>query len=258
MTMTTMISKKTRFGLMAIASVVAMSLILTPTTSSVRGDDRAPCALADLTAVWWQWLYSVPLPENPSFDTTGEYAFENQPFPGLVFLAGTSTQQDIGSDVYGKATRSITVRRGTAFFFPLINTEWDNVMFDTPTKGTASVVNNPKDGGLTIPQLYATAAGNIDSAAGLYCTLTPKGGTTVNVPYQRVKSPVFAYFLPADNIYEAYDEGIEGIVWPAVSDGYWSYIPPLPPGTYQLNFGGNTPLTGGTFYEEITYNITVR
>ena len=117
-----------------------------------------------LTATWWQWLYTVPLPENPGFDTTGEYAFENQPFDDLIFLAGTFSQQTVENDVYGEATRSITVERGTAFFFPLINTEWDNVMFNTPTPGTASVVNNPEDGGLTIKELYANAASSVDGA----------------------------------------------------------------------------------------------
>jgi hypothetical protein len=72
-----------------------------------------------------------------------------------------------------------------------------------------------------------------------------------------VTSPVFNYFLPPDNIYGNYDEAIQGVVAPAVSDGYWSYIAPLPQGQYTLKFGGNLPLTGGTFFLDITYYITV-
>jgi len=79
------------------------------------------------------------------------------------------------------------------------------------------------------------------------------------VPYERVKSPVFPYYLPPGNIYEAYGEKIQGIVWPAVADGYWSSIPPLPHGTYTLHFGGSQPIGGGnSFSLDITYHITVK
>ena len=68
----------------------------------------------------------------------------------------------------------------------------------------------------------------------------------------------FAYYLPKGNIYAAYGQQIQGLVWPAVSDGYWSYIPPLPKGRYTLNFGGWCAIGGGNFYEDITYYITVK
>jgi len=255
-------STKARWGIVATVAV-ALVLGLSPIAGSARSassNDPNQLELSVLSAVWWQWIYSVPLDENPGFDATGEFAFENQPFDDLIFLCGTFSPINVGVNIEGNATRSITVERGTAFFFPLINTEFDNVMFNTPTPGVASVVNNPAKGGLTIPQLRAGAANFAGSAYDLFCTLTPTGGKTVNVPYERVTSPVFPYFLPEDNIYAAppNPQEIDGLVWPAVSDGYWAYIPPLAKGTYTLNFGGVTPNgPGSIFSEDITYYITV-
>jgi len=48
---------------------------------------------------------------------------------------------------------------------------------------------------------------------------------------------------------------VTGTVAPAVSDGWWVFIPPLAKGTYDLNFGGTT--FGGSFTLDITYHITV-
>jgi hypothetical protein len=33
---------------------------------------------ADWTTKWWQWAYSIPWGENPSYDDTGKYCSENQ------------------------------------------------------------------------------------------------------------------------------------------------------------------------------------
>ena len=82
----------------------------------------------------------------------------------------------------------------------------------------------------------------------------------------RLQSPPFAYNVPAtDNLYLYFGiSGVSGEVAPAVSDGYWSYIPgtgagSLAPGNYVLQFGGSFPINdqGNTFTEAITYHITV-
>jgi hypothetical protein len=46
----------------------------------------------------------------------------------------------------------------------------------------------------------------------------------------------------------------EGRIKPAVADGYWAYIPPLPPGEYLLEFGGATSLG---FSLNVTYFLTI-
>jgi len=161
-----MSSMKARWAVVAMLAVT-MALTFSPTAGSASKNDADDLRASVLTAVWWQWLYSVPLAENPSFDATGQFAFRNQPFDRLIFLAGTSTSFVVNGNVFGTAERSITVPRGTAFFFPLINTEIDNVMFDTPTPGTASVVNTGPNS-LTIPQMQALAASFVSGDTGLF------------------------------------------------------------------------------------------
>ncbi|HUS37608.1 MAG TPA: hypothetical protein VM680_19830, partial [Verrucomicrobiae bacterium] len=82
------------------------------------------------------------------------------------------------------------------------------------------------------------------------------------IPYSRLKSGPFVYTLPAtDNLLQASGIDVTGTVAPAVSDGYWSFIPSssLPAGSYLLEFGGAFPYNdaGNLFIEDITYHITV-
>ena len=52
---------------------------------------------SQLTAVWWEWVLSIPVSDNPLFDATGADAVSSQPYYSargngdLLFLAGTIT-----------------------------------------------------------------------------------------------------------------------------------------------------------------------
>ena len=217
---------------------------------------------SQLSAVWWEFSLSVPVSISPWFDDTGAKAANGQPYfsaPGgagnLLFLVGTV-------NVSGTVTRSISVKQGTALFFPVINNEWDNVLGTPHLGGTTPA--GPVYG---VPELRAIAAGPIDSAGGLYSSVTPTDksfkkatGATISLDYPRLLSPPFSYTLPAtDNLYQYFGVNISGTVGPAVSDGYWSFIPgtganSLAPGYYVLQFGGSQ---GNGFTEAITYHITV-
>ena len=79
-----------------------------------------PRPLSELSAEWWQWVYSIPQPyaadtaiSNPLFDTTGASCMAGQ--RGSVwFLAGTN-------GATGPVTRSCSVPEGASIFFPVIN-----------------------------------------------------------------------------------------------------------------------------------------
>src|SRR5262245_59664768 len=84
----------------------------------------------NLTALWWQWVNAQPAVDvggtntNPVLDSTGAYATvgqENGIGPGnkFFFLAGTFG---------GEVTRTVTVPRGKALFFPVLNYEADNAV----------------------------------------------------------------------------------------------------------------------------------
>jgi len=125
----------------------------------------------------------------------------------------------------------------------------------------------PHPTNLGVPQLQAMAAEPIDSANGLFATLTPtdqnfnQAGAPIEVPFNRLPSPhPFPYKLPAtDNLFQAGGIDIKGTVAPAVGDGYYSLIPlgTFQQGYYKLKFGGRIPITGGNFILDITYDITV-
>jgi hypothetical protein len=196
---------------------------------------------SELTAQWWKWAYSLPVSENPLFDETGAKAGNGQPYQGskVFFLAGVFNAS-------GTAERSITVPAGTAFFFPLINIEWDNLPALHP-------------GDLTVAELYAVVASFIDATTELHVTLN---GVSLLDNVDRVQSPPFAYHLPKKDSLLQLFYGLDiPEVSPAVSDGYWLYIPPLASGTYTLNFGGtvfgDTLIGPQDFTVDITYHITV-
>jgi hypothetical protein len=182
------------------------------------------------TAEWWQWIFSLPVSDNPLFDETGARADTAQPNPKAFYLVGVINQSNT-------ASRSITIPRGTPLFGPVINFQNDNIAYDPP---------------VTVPQLRADAAVNVDTAEYF---LELDGEPRPDL-VARIKSPVFDYVLPEeDNIYQFFDTDIFGRIKPAVSDGYWFYIPPLPPGTHALVFGGSFPNLG--FELKIEYEITV-
>lgn len=188
---------------------------------------------AELTADWWQWIFEQPATNNPIFDQTGNDAANGQPEKKVFFLAGVIS-------VSGTAERTISVPAGQALFFPILNVESDNANIP------------PTD--FKVPELRALAAHNIDGVTELHVTLDE---VSLLDSVARIKSPVFSYTLPpTDNIYQHLGADITGTIQPAVSDGYWLFIPPLPSGTiHTLNFGGSNP--GSGFSLDITYHITV-
>jgi len=228
--------------------------------------------LSQLTAVWWQWAFSIPVSDSPLFDDTGAKAYSGQPYSDLLFLGGTFSVTTLqNGDVLGEVTRSLSVKRGTAFFFPLLNGEYDNVC-GRPNLGGNCFETDRFPQVFGVPELRALVAALEDLATGLNATLTPTDsgfetptGPTVNVGYARLQSPPFSYTLPAtDNLYQSSEIDVSGRVAPAVADGYYSFITgtganSLAPGYYVLHFGGGVPINdqGNTFTEAITYHITV-
>jgi hypothetical protein len=199
-----------------------------------------------LAADWWKWAFSFPTSINPLFDETGAQAYlGNQ--GNVFFLAGVF-------NVSGAATRTITVPAGKPLFFPILNIEWDNVLFRPPYLG-GPIIPPPQPNPLSVPELYALAADSIGLTTELHATVD--GCAIPNLFSYRAKSAPFNFTLPAtDNIYQFFGVDISGAVAPAVTDGYWLLLAPLPAGNHTINFGGTTgpPVN---FTLDITYYITV-
>jgi hypothetical protein len=246
-----------------VALAVALVAVLAPLSQKARAATQTPrqhLPASNLTAVWWQWAFSVSVSENALFDEKGDDAFNGQPCSDRLFLGGTFVTS--GTPAIGRVTRSISVKRGTALFFPLLNSEADNVLVVPHLMGQAGGCSG---GACSIPQLRIIAASLVDGAKELHSTLTPTDpsckkttGPTQTFDHPRLQSPAFSLTLPAtDNLYQFFGVNVSGKIAPAVADGNYSLVPGtnLTPGHYLLQFGGSN--ANGTFIEVITYQITV-
>jgi hypothetical protein len=226
--------KKMWLGVVAVGMVTAA--MLTPVTMASAQDkgvrQEGAGKYAQLTAIWWQWILEQPATGNPILDTTGIDAANGQPLTdaNVFLLAGAFG---------GTVTRTFAVPANTALFLPLLN-----------NLGLApKPAPQPKPGQNQVPQLRTLfAAPLIDGVNELHVFLD---GVSLIGSVTRVKSPVFHVTSP----------DVDSILGPgtftAVSDGYWLFLPPLPPGTHVLNFGGGGTSSVGPFTVDITDIITV-
>jgi hypothetical protein len=262
--------KRMKNLLAMVGMVVGLTVIAPLSQKACAATPWQKLTQAELTAVWWQWLFSIPASESPVLDDTGANAYSGQPYSTLLFLAGTFISDQLpNGDVLGKVTRSISVKSGTALFFPLINGENDNICF-RPSLGGNCFGAQQFPHNLGAPQLQAVTAAQQDTVVGLTAALTPADhnfsqiGDSASVVYTRLQPHPFSYKLPAtDNLLQYLGIDVSGTVAPAVADGYYSLIPlgTLASGYYVLRFGGSAPFTNDTgthlFTEDITYHITV-
>lgn len=188
-----------------------------------------------LSAEWWQWALSIPTSENPLLDTTGEKCAVGQ--RGSVwFLAGT-----FGG---GTVARTCTAPEDKIIYFPVIN----SVNINTPN------VCGQDSNNIPVSALRAASAALIDEAANL--SVTVDGIAIKNL--RRVKSEVFVVALPKENVFVAPCAPLNvppGIYSPAVDDGFYVLLRPLPVGSHTLHFHAESP--GGTLQQDVTYNLSV-
>ena len=123
---------------------------------------------------------------------------------------------------------------------------------------------------LSVPALRKIAANIATQVTNLYATID--GVPINNLESYRVISPVFQYVLPPNNVaggsvnlvyfVSAGEVDVTGPVKPAVGDGFYLLLKPLPPGHHTITFGGTTQTLDAsgnlaTFELDITYHITV-
>jgi hypothetical protein len=219
----------------------------------------------DLSIQWWQWVFAQPVtPDNPAttnplVDTTGIAAHNGQPDLGNTFFLGGLLA--FNSGLHASVTRSITIPTGTRLFFPILNAESDN---------TGNPITN-----YTVAQLRAFNAFFVTQVLSMYVKVD--GIPINNLSSYRVTSPVFSYTLPPNNppgsvniIYyltggfvDVVDVPVgSGKVTPAVSDGFFVLLTPLPPGEHLIQFGGTTMtldqnMQPAVFSMDVTYHILV-
>ena len=171
------------------------------------------------SARWWTWASEQSSPVNPLLDATGAQANNNQ--AGPVFYLGGTFGSTSDPNVPA-AIRHYRVPAGRYLFFPMLNVENDNLVYDPD---------------VSIDQLRADAKGFLDNPLKLVGSID-----AISIPNPsalRLVAPEFEFTLPPDNIYHALDPRyIDGTHTPAVADGYWLMSQPLTPGTHVVEYGG--------------------
>jgi hypothetical protein len=211
---------------------------------------------------WWQYVLSKSTtdPNNPLLDQTGQGCAIDQPRSSPVFfLVGT-----FGSTNQVTATRNdCTVPAGKYLFFPLVNL--GDIHFprqddlDTPAKLWADIeaAFGP------VIELHA-------SVDGVPVNLSPTTPyrTCAGGPTPPCTGPAYSVTMPGNNLFDpvitqppkvrSVKSLRAGVYSPAVADGYYILLAPLPPGPHTIKFGGTAIIVGTPFSQDITYNLFVK
>jgi hypothetical protein len=226
----------TRIGRVFTITGLIIGLMMPAKMASADPGALPPGQLPAFTALWWEWVFSIPAPDNPNLDPTGAKCMVGQR-DFVWFLAGV-----FGG---GSASRTCSVPADKTLFFPAINSFFIN----TPNCG-----QGPEN--LTVKFMRAQVKPFIDAAQNL--SVTVDGADVKKTLLRRVQSDPFVTALPADNIFgpDACAPGVPlpaGIYSPSVDDGFYVTVPPLNPGAHTIHFHAES----GTFTQDVTYNLTI-
>lgn len=196
---------------------------------------------AEWGAAWWKWNYENPGPKHPLGDTTGADCDVNQPAE-VFYLVGS---------LGGAVTRTCTVPKGKALFFPLINVAADN----------AGV---PVADQMTEEQLKEFAGGAMDVVTSIQLELDGKSAGATLADYSEYLGALtpFSYTVPdtADNFYrKVFGLDFAGKVDSAYTRGYWMMIAPPAAGAHTIHLKARAEPPGSDPFElEVTYNLTIQ
>jgi len=187
-------------------------------------------------ATWWQYIFSIPNPANPTNDTSGALCDVAQRGP-VWFLAGSPSQHAV--------SRTCTIHaQGRPIFFPIINLECSTQ--DLPAQ-------QYPDG------FHCTDGGTCSTCAGLWGQqLDPSqlkasvDGHDLTALYTYLaQSAPFQFQMPANNVLGTGRSG----AGTSVTSGYWLMLKPLSPGHHTVHFEGG--LYGNVFHVNVTYELNV-
>jgi len=201
-------------------------------------------------AMWWEWALGLPPDQNPVLDPTGDLASAGQ--RGEVwFLAGTFG---------GPGDRTVTLPPGKKLFFPIVNwVAWEPDDDETARLIAEHLGLDPNT--LTEAEvLRILAAWLTDRSTPLSCTVD--GVPVANLENYRAASPDFAFTM--DDDLAALFGVPGGLKTPAVADGYWIMLKPLPAGAHTVEFHGVVDISVAngdpfdqSFTVDVVYHLTV-
>jgi hypothetical protein len=197
-------------------------------TISIYSISSKPFGLtyAEWSVKWWQWLLSIPKPNNPAIDSSGLHAAASQSDPNMFFLCQTIEGVDL------IPTRTTSIPAGRAIFMPIIN--WISTM-DVDGKDDL--------------QLFSVAKEKMDVISDLSIVVN---GIKINelLNHYRVNSSLFQAELPYNNILSL-PPGRRQFV----SDGYWICFQPRTSIFKVSTFGS---CSAGITKISINYNLYIK
>jgi hypothetical protein len=185
-----------------------------------------------------QWLESIPVPENPMFDLTGEFAGVGQ--SGPVWFLGC-----VAAGAGATVDWTFTVPAGKALFIPISLSGWVNF----PEYGDAPW--SPEQEAF----VRSLLAEFMDNPGPMACEID--GVEFADITGYRFQTPVggaYMITLPDYNLWDLW-YGFDvpaGTYGPCVDDGYFLMLAPLPAGAHTIHVLVGDPAT------ELTYHITVQ
>lgn len=236
-----------------LALTLTGTALLAAATRCLSADVLPPSSLPygasyeEWSAKWWQWSLSQ---SANNVDLVGNADCCPGPASQVWFLAGASGPIQI--------TNRIIVPGNTALFFPVLTVWVDNS--GCGTNGLPSFTD------LTVPQLRSEAEGLWSEVSETSCWIDGVAVAGLSNPTNsiyNVQSPAFSYTTAfKDNVVaNVYGETcIPGglTIYPAVADGMYLMVAPLPPGHHTIHWIGVVgPASAPYFTQDITYTIDV-
>ena len=233
--------------IMAVAVIVCLVALIAPSAWAQNpGPKVIPSdsvvqgrTFGEWSAAWWQWAFAIPVSVHPLMDHGDCSVGQSGP---VWFLGGSFAFSNT-------AVRTCSVPAGKYLYFPVLN-------------GEDSKIEESFGNGCSIP-IFG------DTTVGLRkCAQSYEDGVFVNadidgaaIPHlterSRVQSTVFGFTLPDDNVIKWWTGNpyLAGTYYPAVDDGYYVMLSPLPAGNHVIHFHGSAP--AANFSLDITYYLTV-
>ena len=185
---------------------ISSSIVLVKADSmnpGVFSKDSTPYGIpyGEWLAKWWQWSFSIPTAQHPRDAYTPEKCTLNQEGP-VWFLA---------DQLGGQEERTCTIPAGKAIFVPLLVGQCD---YSSPD------VKSDED--LRRCAMEGNEYGVIEA--------TLDGIKLKNLEQYRTQSGFFNITIPEDNIY-----GISAGNFRSLSDGFFVFLEPLPPGKHDVH-----------------------
>jgi len=184
------------------------------------------------TVEWWKWVLSIPLSINPLTDQTGQHWNVAQPSSDVLFLAGCLPSKD---ERFPRSNerfphRNIKIESGRSVLFPVLNCEANSLEYPD-LRSHENLLKHVLDDINTIRKKDVFING-------------------IRLNPARVQSDprIFDVTMNEDNIFGVKNPSSTD----ATADGYWTFLKPLPRGSYTIHIEGSCEfgrLKSGAVYE---------